>query len=107
MMDDAGICLFAYGISARAARQAMYMAREKRIRVGMIRPITIWPFPDEKLREMLEHVRRVVVVELNQGQLIHEIERVAPRTCKIINQTRYDGEIINPVEIYKRILEVK
>ena len=83
------------------------MARDKRIRAGLIRPITIWPFPDDQLRELLTHVRRVLVVELNQGQLVHEIERVAPRTCKVIGMNRYDGEIINPVEIYKRILEVK
>jgi 2-oxoglutarate ferredoxin oxidoreductase subunit alpha len=107
MMDDAGIAVFAYGISARAARQAVHMARDKRIRVGLIRPITIWPFPDEQVGELLTHVRRCVVVELNQGQLVHEIERVAPRTCKVVGLTRYDGEIINPVEIYKRILEVK
>jgi len=107
MMDDAGIAVFAYGISARAARQAVHMAREKRIKAGLIRPITIWPFPDEQIRDLLTHVRRCVVVELNQGQLVHEIERIAPRTCKVAELTRYDGEIINPVEIYKRILEVK
>jgi 2-oxoglutarate ferredoxin oxidoreductase subunit alpha len=107
MVDDASICVFAYGTAARAARQAVHMAREKRIRAGMIRPITIWPFPDEQISEILTHVRRVLVVELNQGQLIHEIERVAPRTCKVAGLTRYDGEVLNPVEIYKRILEVK
>jgi 2-oxoglutarate ferredoxin oxidoreductase subunit alpha len=107
MMDDAGVCVFAYGIAARAARQAVHMARDKRIRAGLIRPITIWPFPDEQLREQLAHVRRALVVELNQGQLVHEIERIAPKTCKVIGMNRYDGEIINPVEIYKRILEVK
>jgi 2-oxoglutarate ferredoxin oxidoreductase subunit alpha len=107
MMEDANICVFAYGTSARAARQAVHMAREKRIRCGLIRPITIWPFPDDQLREILTHVRRAVVVELNQGQLINELERVAPRTCKVAGLTRYDGEVLNPVEIFKRILEVK
>jgi 2-oxoglutarate ferredoxin oxidoreductase subunit alpha len=107
MMEDATICVFAYGTSARAARQAVHMAREKRIRAGLIRPITIWPFPDDQLRELLTHVRRAVVVELNQGQLIYELERVAPRTCKVAGLQRYDGEVLNPVEILKRILEVK
>jgi 2-oxoglutarate ferredoxin oxidoreductase subunit alpha len=107
MTDDASICVFAYGTTARAARQAVHMARDKRIRAGLIRPITIWPFPDEQLKELLTHVRRVLVVELNQGQLINEIERVAPRTCKVAGLTRYDGEVLNPVEIFKRILEVK
>jgi 2-oxoglutarate ferredoxin oxidoreductase subunit alpha len=107
MVEDANIIVFAYGTAARAARQAVHMAREKRIRAGLIRPITIWPFPDERLRELLTHVRRALVVELNQGQLINEIERVAPRTCKVAGLTRYDGEVLNPVEIFKRILEVK
>lgn len=107
MIEDASVIVFAYGTAARAARQAVHMARDKRIRAGMIRPITIWPFPEEQIGEMLAHVRRVLVVELNQGQLIREIERVAPRTCKIIGLNRYDGEMLNPVEIFKRILEVK
>jgi 2-oxoglutarate ferredoxin oxidoreductase subunit alpha len=107
MVEDANIIVFAYGTAARAARQAVHMARDKRIRAGLIRPITIWPFPDERLKELLTHVRRALVVELNQGQLINEIERVAPRTCKVAGLTRYDGEVLNPVEIFKRILEVK
>ena len=107
MVDDASICLFAYGTAARAARQAVHMARDKRIRAGLIRPITIWPFPDEELRQILENIRRVLVVELNQGQLIHEIERIAPRTCKVVGLNRYDGDVLNPVEIFKQILEVR
>lgn len=107
MMEDAHLAVIAYGMAARAARQAVHMARDKRIRVGMIRPITIWPFPQEKVREMLANVKRVLVVELNMGQLVTEIERIVPRTCKVSQLNRYDGEVLNPVEIYKRILEVK
>jgi 2-oxoglutarate ferredoxin oxidoreductase subunit alpha len=107
MMDDAGIAVIAYGTTARACRQAVHMAREKRIRAGLIRPITIWPFPEEQIGELLANVRRVLVVELNQGQLIHEIERIAPRTSKVVGSFRYDGDLINPVDIYKQILEVK
>jgi 2-oxoglutarate ferredoxin oxidoreductase subunit alpha len=107
MVDDASICLFAYGTAARAARQAVHMARDKRIRAGLIRPITIWPFPDDELKQILENIRRVLVVELNQGQLIHEIERIAPRTCKVVGLNRYDGDVLNPVEVFKQILEVR
>lgn len=109
MMEDAGICIIAYGMAARAARQAVHMARDKRIKVGLIRPITIWPFPEEKIRELLDaaHVRRALVVELNMGQMAMEIERIAPRHCKVVRLNRYDGEVLNPVEIFKKILEVK
>jgi 2-oxoglutarate ferredoxin oxidoreductase subunit alpha len=109
MMEDANLCVIAYGTAARAARQAVHMAREKRMRVGMIRPMTIWPFPEERISELLSeaHVRRVLVVELNMGQLVHELERIAPHFCKVERLNRYDGEVLNPVEIFKRILEVK
>jgi len=108
-VDDAGICVIAYGTAARAARQAVNMARERRVRAGLIRPLTLWPFPEENIRAILEeaHVRRVLVVELNMGQLVNELERIAPRHCKVVSLNRYDGEVLNPVEIYKRILEVK
>jgi 2-oxoglutarate ferredoxin oxidoreductase subunit alpha len=107
MTEDASICVFAYGIAARAARQAVHMAREKRIHAGLIRPITIWPFPDEQIREHLAHARKVLVVELNMGQLVNEIRRIAPRSCKVEQLNRYDGEVLNPVEIFKKIVEVK
>lgn len=106
-IDDAGIVVLAYGTTARAARQAVHMAREKRIKAGLIRPITIWPFPEEQIVELLAKARRVLVVELNMGQLVHEIRRIAPRHCKVAQLNRYDGEVLNPVEIFKRILEVK
>jgi 2-oxoglutarate ferredoxin oxidoreductase subunit alpha len=107
MVDDANIVVIAYGTTARAARQAVHMAREKRIRAGLIRPITIWPFPQEKIRNILATAKKALVVELNMGQIVTEIERIAPHTCKVHQLNRYDGEVINPVEIYKRILEVK
>jgi len=109
MMDDATIAVIAYGTTARAARQAVHMAREKRIKAGLIRPITIWPFPDERIREMLAQasVRRALVVELNMGQLVHEVERLASGHCHVTQLNRYDGEVLNPVEIFKRIVEVK
>lgn len=107
LVDDAQIAVIAYGTTARAARQAVHMAREKRIRAGLIRPVTIWPFPQDKVRGILETCKRALVVELNMGQMVTEIERIAPHTCKVYRLNRYDGEVINPVEIYKRILEVK
>ena len=105
MTEDASVCVLAYGTTARAARQAMHLAREKRIHAGLIRPITIWPFPDEQIEYHLTHARRVLVAELNMGQLVYEVQRVAPRHCKVEQLNRYDGEVLNPFEIYKRIAE--
>ncbi len=105
-MEDAHIAVFSYGIVARTAFQAVKMARERRIKVGAIQPLTIWPFPDEQLRDMLKNVRKVIVAELNMGQLVHEIRRVAPRHTEVIPLQRYDGNVMTPSEIFDKIREV-
>jgi 2-oxoglutarate ferredoxin oxidoreductase subunit alpha len=105
MMDDAHIMVFAYGSTARAARSAIRIARKKRFKVGMVQPLTIWPFPDELIAEQLEKVDLVVVPELNQGQIIGEIERLARKHIKIVPLQRYDGELITPSQIVDVIKE--
>ena len=107
MMDDAHVVVFSYGTVSRSARQAVKMARERRIKVGAIQALTIWPFPDEKLREMLSGVRKVIVAELNMGQMVHEVRRVAPRHTEVFSLTRYDGEVMIPQQILDKIREVK
>lgn len=105
LMEDAHIMVFAYGSTARAARSAIRIARKKRFKVGMVQPLTIWPFPDEQIAEQLEKVDMVVVPELNQGQIIGEIERLARRHIKIVPLQRYDGELITPSQIVDVIKE--
>jgi 2-oxoglutarate ferredoxin oxidoreductase subunit alpha len=106
MMDDAHFAVVSYGSVSRAARQAVAMARERRIKVGAIQLRTIWPFPDAKLREMFAGVKKVVVAELNMGQIVHEIERVAPRHTDVFSLGRYDGEVMPPHQILEKIREV-
>jgi 2-oxoglutarate ferredoxin oxidoreductase subunit alpha len=105
LMEDAHIMVFAYGSTARAARQAIRIARKKRFKVGMVQPLTIWPFPDDKIAPFLEQVDTVVVPELNQGQLIGEIERLSRRQVKVVPLQRYDGELITPAQIVDVIKE--
>lgn len=105
MMDDAHIMVFAYGSTARAARQAIRIARKKRFKVGMIQPLTIWPFPDDKIGPYLDKVDMVLVPELNQGQIIGEIERLSRRHVKVVPLHRYDGELITPSQIVEAIKE--
>jgi len=107
MMDDAKIAVFSYGMVARAAYQAVKMARAKRIRVGVIQPLTIWPFADNQIHDLLSNVKKVIVAELNMGQLVHEIRRVAPRHVEVIFMGRYDGEVMTPQQILDKIKEVK
>ncbi len=106
-MDDAKIAVFAAGITARSAKAAVMMARSEGLKVGLLRPLTIWPFPDDAVKKMLKNVESVIVPELNQGQFIHEIERLAKdkEDGKIIPIQRVDGELITPREILKKIKE--
>jgi len=107
MMDDANIAILSYGTVSRSARQAIKMARERRIKVGSIQLLTIWPFPDLKLREIFSGVRKIIVAELNMGQLVHEIKRIAPRHAEVHSLQRYDGEVMAPQQILDMIREVK
>jgi 2-oxoglutarate ferredoxin oxidoreductase subunit alpha len=106
-MEDATIAVFAYGIVARAAREAVRMAREKRIKAGLIQPLTIWPFPDAYMEHILEQLDLIIVAELNQGQLIGEVMRVNRGKTRVRGLNRYDSELIAPDQIFEKIREEK
>lgn len=105
--EDAHIAVFAYGVVARAARQAVRMAREKRIKAGLIQPLTVWPFPDVYMEHIMEQLDLVIVAELNQGQLIREVMRVNRGKARVRGLFRYDSELITPDEIFRKIREEK
>jgi 2-oxoglutarate ferredoxin oxidoreductase subunit alpha len=107
LMEDANVAVFAYGIVARAARQAIHMAREKRMKVGLIQPLTIWPFPDVYMEHVLEQLDLVIVAELNQGQLIGEVDRVNQGRARVRGLNRYDSDLITPDQIFRKIREEK
>jgi 2-oxoglutarate ferredoxin oxidoreductase subunit alpha len=105
LMDDAHIMIFAYGSTARAARQAIEIARKRRFKVGLVQPRTIWPFPDKIIRKYMKKVDLVLVPELNQGQIIGEIRRLSDRHLKIVGLNRFDGELITPRQIVDKLRE--
>jgi 2-oxoglutarate ferredoxin oxidoreductase subunit alpha len=76
-LDDAEIVIVSYGISSRIAHRAMDLARGEGIKVGMLRLITVWPFCEEKIRELAGRVKALVTVEMNFGQVALEVERCA------------------------------
>jgi 2-oxoglutarate/2-oxoacid ferredoxin oxidoreductase subunit alpha len=108
MMEDAKVAVFAMGIVSRAAKSAVLALRKEGYKVGLLRPLTIWPFPDDAVRKMLKNVDTVVVPEMNQGQVIHEIERLTKdkEDSNIKKLQKANGELITPGEIYKKIKEV-
>lgn len=107
MMEDATVAIFAVGICARSAKAAIKAAREYGIKVGLLRPITIWPFPDDAVKKMLRDVDTIIVPELNEGQLINELHRLTKDKAdgKIIPIQRSDGEMITPTHIFRVIKE--
>ncbi len=103
MLDDAEIVLIAYGCVARSARQAVREARARGIRVGLLRPITIWPFPETRIKQLNEQVSAFIVAELNLGQLAREAERFATKPVRRLNHP--GGLLLSPEAIVSAIEE--
>mgnify|MGYP006289954603 FL=1 len=103
MMEDADIVLVSYGISFRMAYKAMEMAREKGIKVGLLRMIICWPFPEKQIRELAKKVKSMIMVELNYGQMYLEMDRFANAHCKTDLVGSAGGEVHEPEEILTKI----
>ncbi|UCH75002.1 MAG: 2-oxoacid:acceptor oxidoreductase subunit alpha [Rhodospirillales bacterium] len=100
--DGAEILVVAYGITGRAARKAVALAHEKGIKAGLLRPVTLWPLPEDELRRFAAKARHVLVPEMNAGQLCHEVARICGES-KTVLLDRFDGEAIAPAQILERI----
>jgi len=107
LTDDATILLFAYGSTSRSARYAVNELRKEGIKVGLFRPITLWPFPEKRIAALGKQVKAIIVPELNLGQMNLEVERVVKGACPVISIGRVDGEPINPGQIIAQVKEVK
>jgi len=103
--DDAEVLVVAVGITARAAKRAVKLARSRGVRAGLLRPITLWPFPEDALTALLEHVGAVVVPEMNAGQLCLEVERICRRDVPVRRLNRVDGEPVSPETIAEALQE--
>ncbi|MBK8743068.1 MAG: 2-oxoacid:acceptor oxidoreductase subunit alpha [Betaproteobacteria bacterium] len=100
--DDAEVLIVAIGISARAALRALEICRARSLRAGLFRPITLWPFPENALREAASQANAVLVPEMNAGQLSLEVGRIfGGKRVEAIH--RFNGEPITPAEIAQRV----
>ena len=104
-LDDADIDIVAYGGTARSVKSAVNAGREENIKVGMFRPITMWPFPKKQIEELAKKVKKVIVVEMNMGQYFLEVDRIAGKHTEVKKYGRVNGELITPDEILKIIKE--
>jgi 2-oxoglutarate ferredoxin oxidoreductase subunit alpha len=106
--EDAEILIFAFGSTARSAKEAIAMARAEGIKVGLFRPLTIWPFPDRHLEKYKGKVKRIIVPEMNLGMAILEVKRVMEGTVPSIEGiNQIDSEPITPITILNKIKEGK
>ncbi len=104
-LDDAEVVVLSYGITARIAQRAIHLARAKGLKVGKMRLITVWPFPDQQVREVAARVKTLVVPELNMGQIVREVERAAAGLTKVISLPHAGGSVHHPNDILRIIEE--
>jgi 2-oxoglutarate ferredoxin oxidoreductase subunit alpha len=102
MLEDAEIVVIAYGIVARAALSAIKRAREQGIRAGLLRLITLWPFPEKQVAKAAEKADAIIVPEMNYGQIVREVERVA-KTTPVYHLPKLGEEPHTPNEILQAI----
>lgn len=105
MMDDAEVCMIAYGSISRGAKEAVMKLRNDGIKAGLFRPITIWPSPAKKLKEIGQKFDKIFVTELNMGQYLKEIERVTGRS-DFGTLHKANGRPIAPLEMVAKVKEM-
>ncbi len=103
-LNDSETIIFSYGSTSRSCFQAAKIARSKGSKVGAISIKTLWPFPDFLIQELASCVKRVVVCEMNMGQIVHEVQRASDGRFKIEKVNSISGSMITPGEILDKIL---
>ena len=110
-VDDAETIVVAYGITARAAKDAVVQARREGIRAGLLRPITLWPSEQAILPELFDRVGKIVVPELNLGQYVLEVQRLAYESARrrekvppeVVPINRVDMQLITPLQVLQEL----
>jgi len=105
MLDDAEVCIIAYGSISRGAKEAVMKLRADGIKAGLFRPITLWPSPAKKLKEIGEKFDKIFVTELNMGQYLEEIQRVMKRD-DFATLHRANGRPVPPLEMVAKVKEM-
>jgi 2-oxoglutarate ferredoxin oxidoreductase subunit alpha len=105
-MDGAEVVVISYGITSRVALRGIQLAEEDGIKkIGRMRLLTVWPFPEQRIRELSSKIKAFVVPEMNYGQMVLEVERCAQGKCKTILVPHGGGTVHKPEAIYQAIKE--
>ncbi|TKJ34019.1 2-oxoglutarate synthase subunit alpha, partial [bacterium (candidate division B38) B3_B38] len=100
---DAEVIIISYGISARTSLRAIELAEEEGIKVGILRLITVWPFPEKRIYQLASKVAGFVVPEINLGQIVYEVERCAKGKTRVTLVPHAGGHIHDPRDIFQAI----
>jgi len=103
MLDDARQVVVAYGIAARIAKGAIQRVRARGLKVGMLRPITLWPFPEAPLRRLTRIVRQVLVFEMSAGQMVEDVKMAVAGQAQVLFHGRPGGVVPTPEEVAHKI----
>ncbi len=106
MTEDAEIILVAFGLSARICQKTVDLAREKGIKVGLLRPITLYPFPKKILHKMADKVQFMLDVELNAGQMVEDVKLSVEGKCPVHFIGRMGGMILSPEDVLEKIEDI-
>ncbi len=102
-LDDAEIVLVGYGIVSRVLRRSIRLLRASGIRAGLLRPITLWPFPSHEIRELAARAKRILVVELSTGQMVEDVQLAAGERCPVAFYGRQGGMVPSAEEIVEQV----
>ncbi len=105
-VDDAEVCIIAYGSVARSAMRAVDEARQQGLKAGLLQLITLFPFPRSHVTPILKQCRAVLVPEMNNGQISREVQRVNQGCCNVVKHNRIDGQFITPDELYNHLVKL-
>jgi 2-oxoglutarate ferredoxin oxidoreductase subunit alpha len=101
--EDAEYLIVAFGSCARIAQKSMELAREEGIKVGILRPITLWPFPSKAIAERAKQVKGILTVELNAGQMVEDVRLAVECKVPVEHFGRLGGIVPDPDEVVNAI----
>lgn len=102
-MEDAEFAVVAFGGAARTAYETVDMARAEGLKVGLVRPVTIWPFAEAQMKELAGRVKGILMHELNCGQYVHEVERAVNGKVPVSLYAKYDNEPATPAQLLEEV----
>lgn len=105
LVEDAKVLVISYGITSRSAKGAVDLARAEGIKVGLLRLITVWPFPIPLIKKLAQKVDTIIVAEINRGQIVKEVREAVNRDIPILLSSKLGGSVHTPTEILSKIKE--